>query len=124
MELFVLYPKTAEILENLRNNKSWMYDRAQGKTTAVLLRAKEMIDNGEVVYVACAYPEFLRSQYGMLTGKKRSEVLNELKIVTKPKHLQGCTRGTLLVDEPCLLNWTYDEWTDVYRTFTVVKAGY
>lgn len=122
MELYELRPKTLELYLKLKHQPTIgpeNYIRGNGKTTALLILAKELLDTtlGGVL-VAYYNPNWMRNEFRKLFPQA----------VSQPGFISAAPRGLrkgarLLVDEPALLKWSQREWDDIGRQAKVTSVG-
>lgn len=99
-QLYDLYPKTLEILNNLRKNGTdGLAYRKEGKTAALLIRAKELLDAGHtVLYVG---GESTASYHRELYIHIHGEGAKAPVWVRNFSNIAGRKEGSyLLIDEP------------------------
>jgi hypothetical protein len=123
LELYELRPTTLELVIALRENNtigSRNYIRGNGKTTALMIHAKELMDNakkGELVVMAGHNISFLSYTWDNLFGRSVTTPI----FTTEP--LRGFPRSTyLLLDEPYGLKWTDHDFRAMSR-FNVKSVG-
>jgi hypothetical protein len=115
MKLYELWPTTLQMVIDLKKYGTLgprNAVRGNGKTTALLIYAQELVDTlppGATVMVAAAGSYIMRQHQALFP-----------QAVTKPAFIFGAPHVQkklhLLVDEPLLLKWNQHEWDDLGRT--------
>lgn len=115
MKLYELKQDTLRILESLRNTGTGgEYDsqRSVGKTTALLIRAKQLVDadDGPVIYVANGVlASMAKDRYRFLFPTGWEPIFTG-----RIPDLIGRKGTSLLVDEPYILNLGTGEWRTIF----------
>lgn len=122
MQLYELRPTTLQLYLDLKKYGTigpHNTVRNNGKTTALLIYAKELQDTlpaGSTVMVA-GHTSFIVNMYRSLFPQS----------VNNPAFIFGAPHGYknlhLLVDEPYLLKWNQHEWDEIGRAARVVSVG-
>jgi hypothetical protein len=122
MELYQLRVRTLQILDSLRKSGTGGpagAGRGVGKTTALLLRAKELLDDrGGMghVFILTAFTKtnlgFLELQWDQMFG---SHIGVSVRFIGHTGHIRGYRNAHVLIDEPYLLKKTADEWKSFYQ---------
>lgn len=126
MELYELKPKTAELIYLLRNAGTigpYNVERGNGKSTALLIYAKELIDAGLLVYVV-THRNLLstaRDRYRALFP--HTAHLNTPVFTSNVVHGRRPNSTVVLVDEPYLMKFTRDDWDDMGRGGKLISVG-
>lgn len=126
MELYELRQKTHLLYLNLRKYGTIgpeNYGRRNGKTTALMIYAKELLDTskpGERVWYACKPTSLYKGWFRGLFP----QAVSLPDFVSAAPHVEGVVSGHLLVDEPYLLKWDEHEWNLVTRpSIKIVTVG-
>ena len=122
MQLYELRPTTLQLAIDLKKYGTIgprNHVRNNGKTTALLIYAKELVDtlpSGNKVMVASHNADVVRMYRALFP----QSVNNPGFIFAAPR---GYKNLHLLVDEPMKLGWNQQEWDDLGRCAKTVSVG-
>lgn len=123
MELYELTPKTLAMVESLRTTgnagiDTW-WERGTGKTTALMIYAKELLDEGQDVYYAYFNKRWAMNKWQQMFPQSVCSPLFISDFVS----IRGRDRNYVLVDEPSLIGWKATQWCEIEALFKVAYAG-
>jgi hypothetical protein len=115
MKLYELWPTTLQMVIDLKKYGTLgprNAVRGNGKTTALLIYAQELVDTlppGATVMVACHSADIIAKHRALFP-----HLANRPNFIFGAPHVQK--KLHLLVDEPLLLKWNQHEWDEIGRT--------